>query len=324
MRMQTTAMTASTQNSPCQPITDTSTPPMSGPAAAPTAAAAPQSETARSCACPSLATESRLNPQARMVAPAAPWMTRPAMTMPPDWASAIRTHEATNSRSPSWKIRLRPNTSPSDPEVTMTAAPTSEYPVTAHCSVSTEVPVSAEMAGSRMLTAEVLAFTTSVEMHVAASTPPARVLTCATSLILLPLPDRPGPGLRVQPPACRWSRPRNAARRLAQPSARGAGSWEARAHRGAFPGGVAPPAAGEGQASTLWRHHLQGGAMHRPRWSPPPVAAQGAGDRSRTRDILITSEALYLLSYTGEPGNRRGSAAPSVARISRGRARRTA
>ena len=34
-----------------------------------------------------------------------------------------------------------------------------------------------------MLTAEVLAFTTSVEMQVAASTPPARVLTCATSLI---------------------------------------------------------------------------------------------------------------------------------------------
>lgn len=25
----------------------------------------------------------------------------------------------------------------------------------------------------------------------------------------------------------------------------------------------------------------------------------GAGDRSRTRDILITSEALYQLSYTG-------------------------
>lgn len=26
---------------------------------------------------------------------------------------------------------------------------------------------------------------------------------------------------------------------------------------------------------------------------------KGAGDRSRTRDILITSEALYQLSYTG-------------------------
>ena len=34
-----------------------------------------------------------------------------------------------------------------------------------------------------MLTAEVLALTTSVEMHVAASTPPTRVLSCATSLI---------------------------------------------------------------------------------------------------------------------------------------------
>ena len=34
-----------------------------------------------------------------------------------------------------------------------------------------------------MLTAEVFAFTTSVEMQVAASTPPVRVLACATSLI---------------------------------------------------------------------------------------------------------------------------------------------
>ena len=61
-----------------------------------------------------------------MVAPAAPWITRPAITMPPDWASAISTQEATNSSSPSWKTRLRPKTSPSDPEVTITAAPTSE------------------------------------------------------------------------------------------------------------------------------------------------------------------------------------------------------
>jgi hypothetical protein len=30
------------------------------------------------------------------------------------------------------------------------------------------------------------------------------------------------------------------------------------------------------------------------------LALHGAGDRSRTRDILITSEALYQLSYTGE------------------------
>ena len=45
--------------------------------------------------------------------------------------------------------------------------------MTAHCRVSTDVPVSALIAGSRMLTAEVLALTTSVERQVAASTPPA-------------------------------------------------------------------------------------------------------------------------------------------------------
>ena len=78
--MQTTAITASTQNRPCQPVTSTRTPPRSGPAAAPTAAAAPHNDTARSCACPLLATDSRLRPQARIVAPAAPWMNRPAMT----------------------------------------------------------------------------------------------------------------------------------------------------------------------------------------------------------------------------------------------------
>jgi hypothetical protein len=33
---------------------------------------------------------------------------------------------------------------------------------------------------------------------------------------------------------------------------------------------------------------------------PGPYIMQRAGDRSRTRDILITSEALYQLSYTGE------------------------
>ena len=124
-----------------------------------------------------------------MVAPAAPWMTRPAMTMPPDWASAISTHEATNNRSPPWKIRFRPNTSPRDPEVTITAAPTSEYPVTAHCRVSTEVPVSAEMAGSRMLTAEVFAFTTRVEMQVTASTAPAWVPVGAASLMPASFPS---------------------------------------------------------------------------------------------------------------------------------------
>ncbi len=35
-----------------------------------------------------------------------------------------------------------------------------------------------------------------------------------------------------------------------------------------------------------------------------PGLGMGAGDRSRTRDILITSEALYQLSYTGTPGGR--------------------
>ena len=75
--MQTTATPASIQNSPCQPVMSTSTPPSSGPAAAPTAAAAPHSDTARSCASPALATDSRLSPQARMVAPAAPWMHAP-------------------------------------------------------------------------------------------------------------------------------------------------------------------------------------------------------------------------------------------------------
>ena len=124
--MQSTATPASIQNSPCHPVTSTSTPPSNGPAAAPTAAAAPHSDTARSCASPSLATDSRLSPHARMVAPAAPWMTRPAITIPPDPASAIITHDPTNSSRPSWKTRLRPKTSPSEPEVTITAAPTSE------------------------------------------------------------------------------------------------------------------------------------------------------------------------------------------------------
>ncbi len=124
--MHSTATPASIQNSPCHPVTPTRTPPTSGPAAAPTAAAAPHSETARKFSSPFVATDSRLSPQARMVAPAAPWMTRPAMTMPPDCASAISTQETTNSARPSWKTRLRPKTSPSEPEVMITAAPTSE------------------------------------------------------------------------------------------------------------------------------------------------------------------------------------------------------
>jgi hypothetical protein len=53
--------------------------------------------------------------------------------------------------------------------------------VTAHCSVSTDVPVSSLMAGSKMLTAEVLALTTRVDRQVAADTPPVRVLSLCSS-----------------------------------------------------------------------------------------------------------------------------------------------
>ena len=47
--------------------------------------------------------------------------------------------------------------------------------MTAHCKVSTDIPVSSLMAGSRMLTAEVLALTTRVDKQVAANTPLVRV-----------------------------------------------------------------------------------------------------------------------------------------------------
>src|SRR5262245_59346659 len=171
--MHTAAMAASIQNRPCQPVVSASTPPTSGPAAAPTAEAAPHSDTARSRASPVLATEIRLIPHARMVAPDAPWMQRPAMTPPPPCDSAIRTQEPTNSTKPPMKTRRRPKMSPSAPEVTMTAAPTREYPVTAHCSVATEVLVSALIAGSRIVTAEVLALTMSAEMQVTSRTPVA-------------------------------------------------------------------------------------------------------------------------------------------------------
>jgi hypothetical protein len=53
-------------------------------------------------------------------------MTRPAMTIPPVVESAISTQEATKSSRPSWKIFFRPKTSPSEPEVTITAAPIKE------------------------------------------------------------------------------------------------------------------------------------------------------------------------------------------------------
>ena len=61
-----------------------------------------------------------------MVEPAAPWIMRPAITMPPVDDNAMSTQDATNRSSPSWKIRLRPKTSPNDPAVMITAAPTSE------------------------------------------------------------------------------------------------------------------------------------------------------------------------------------------------------
>ena len=52
--------------------------------------------------------------------------------------------------------------------------------------------MSSEMAGSRMLTAQVLAFTTSVEMQAAASTPLAWVPVCET-LIEPPSRDQADP-----------------------------------------------------------------------------------------------------------------------------------
>ncbi len=123
--MQMAAMAASIQKSPCQPVTSTSTPPMSGPAAAPAADAAPQSVIAFICAAPVASTERRLMPHARIVEPAAPWIMRPAITPPPLPTSAIRTHEATKRNRPARKTRRRPSTSPSAPAVTITAAPTS-------------------------------------------------------------------------------------------------------------------------------------------------------------------------------------------------------
>ena len=34
--------------------------------------------------------------------------------------------------------------------------------------------------------------------------------------------------------------------------------------------------------------------------TPPHISENGAGDRSRTHDLLITSQLLYQLSYTGK------------------------
>ena len=124
--MQAAAIAASIQNRPCQPVVSTSTPPISGPAAAPPADAAPQIVIAFICPAPVAATDSRLMPQARIVEPAAPWIMRPPTTPAPPVESAISTHEATNSTRPARNTLRRPSTSPSAPEVTITAAPTSE------------------------------------------------------------------------------------------------------------------------------------------------------------------------------------------------------
>ena len=123
---QAAAIPASIQNSPCQPVESTSIPPISGPAAAPKADAAPHSVIAFICPWPLAATDSRLIPQARIVAPEAPWIMRPPTTPAAPVESAISTQEAMNSASPARNTLRRPSTSPSAPEVTITAAPTSE------------------------------------------------------------------------------------------------------------------------------------------------------------------------------------------------------
>ena len=119
-------MAASIQNRPCQPVVSTSTPPTSGPRAPPPADAAPHSVIAFSCPAPDEATDRRLIPQARMVAPDAPWIIRPPTTPAAPVDSAISAHEAMNRARPPRNTLRRPNTSPSAPEVTITAAPTSE------------------------------------------------------------------------------------------------------------------------------------------------------------------------------------------------------
>ena len=57
--------------------------------------------------------------------------------------------------------------------------------MTAHCRVSTDMPVSWLIAGSRMLTADVFALTTSVERQVAASTPPVLAAVWAVLIAVL-------------------------------------------------------------------------------------------------------------------------------------------
>jgi hypothetical protein len=110
-------------------------------------------------------------PQASTVEPAAPWSIRPAITPVSLLDRAMSTQEAVNSTRPPTKMRRRPKTSPIAPAVTMTAAPTSMYPVTAHCSRLTVVFRSALIAGSRIVTADVFALTTRAETQAASRTP---------------------------------------------------------------------------------------------------------------------------------------------------------
>src|SRR5262249_44047769 len=147
------------------------TPPSNGPAAPPAADAAPHIVIAFIWPAPSESTESRLIPHARIVDPAAPWITRPPMTPAAPCESAISTHEPTKSKRPQRKMRRRPRMSPSEPDVTITAAPTSMYPVTAHCSVATDASTSLLIAGSRIVTAVVFALTTNVDTQAARRTP---------------------------------------------------------------------------------------------------------------------------------------------------------
>src|SRR3954451_12948983 len=107
-------------------------------------------------------------PQARIVAPAATWLMRPPTTPAAPVDRAISTHEAMNSARPARNTLRRPRTSASAPEVTITAAPTTAEPVTAHWSWAIGAWTSSLIDGSRIVTADVLALTTSVETHAAA------------------------------------------------------------------------------------------------------------------------------------------------------------
>src|SRR3954465_1934365 len=107
--MQAAAIAASIQNRPCQPVVSTSTPPTSGPSAAPAADAAPHSVIAFICPAPDAATDNRLIPQARIVAPEAPWIMRPPTTPAAPVESAISAHEATNRKRPPRNTLRRPN-----------------------------------------------------------------------------------------------------------------------------------------------------------------------------------------------------------------------